>query len=49
MNIQIGGFNYIDGGVVEDSGAVGISELANREERSVNGFYPVTFSSGWRQ
>ena len=49
MNINIGGFRYIDGGAVEDSGAAGITELANGEERSVKELYPVTFSSGWRQ
>ena len=49
MNIYIGGFQYIDGGAVEDSGAAGITELANGEERCVKGVYPVTFSSGWRQ
>ena len=49
MNINIGGFHYIDGGAVEYSGAAGITELSNGEERSVKGLYPVTFSSGWRQ
>ena len=49
MNIEIGGFHYIDGGAAEDSGAAGITELANREERSVKGLYLVTFNSGWRQ
>ena len=49
MNIDIGGFHYIDGGAVEDSSAAGITELANRQKRSVKGLYPVTFSSGWRQ
>ena len=46
INIEIGGFHYCDKGAVEDSGAYGITELANREERSVKGLYPVTFSSG---
>ena len=49
MNIDIGGFHYIDRGAVEDIGVAGIIELAIREERSVKGLYPVTFSSGWRQ
>ena len=49
MNIDIGGFHYIDGGAVEDSCASNITELAKKEERSVKGLYPVTFSSGWRQ
>ena len=49
MNIDIGSFHYIDGGAVEDSGAAGITELANGEERCVKGLYPVTFISGWRQ
>ena len=49
MNIEIGGFHYIDGGAVEDSGADVITELANGEERSAKGLYPVTFSSGWRK
>ena len=49
MNIGIGGYHYIDKDAVEDSGAAGITELANVEERSVKGLYPVTFSSGWRQ
>ena len=49
MSIDIGGFHYIDGGVVEDSGAAVITELANGEERSVKGLYPVTFSSSWRK
>ena len=49
MNINIGGFHYIDRGVVEDIGVAGITELANREETSVKGLNPVTFSSGWRQ
>ena len=29
MNINIGGFHYIDGGAVEDSGSAVITELAN--------------------
>ena len=49
MNIDIGGFYYIAGGAVEDSGATSITELANREEKSAKGFCPVTLSSGWRQ
>ena len=49
MNIYIGGFQYIDGGAVEDISAAGIKELANGEERCVTGLYPVTFSSGWSQ
>ena len=49
MNIDIGGFHYIDRGAVEDTGAADITELANGEERSVKGLYPVKFSSGWRQ
>ena len=49
INIDIGGFHYIDGGDVEDSGAASITELSNGEERSVKGLYPVKFSSGWRQ
>ena len=49
MNIYIGSLYYIDGGAVEDSGVAGIIELANREKRSVKGFYPLTFSSGWSQ
>ena len=49
MNVDIGGFHYIDGGAVGDSGAAGITELSNGDERSVKGLYPVTFSSGWRQ
>ena len=49
MNIDIGDFYCIDGGAVEYSGAAGITELVNVEERSVKGLYPVTFSSGLRQ
>ena len=49
MNVDIGGFHYIDGGAVGDSGAAGITELANREESSVKGLYQVTFSSSWSQ
>ena len=49
MNIKISDFYYIDGGAVEDSSAAGITELDNGEDRIVNGLYPVTFSSGWRQ
>ena len=49
MNIEIGGFHCVAGGAVEDSGAAGITELANGEEKSMKGLYPVTFSSVLRQ